>query len=108
MFLMRVGNDVRRRGIPSVFSDGKRAESLITGTRLGRILNQIFFFGVGGGLRGAAAAAASAATARAAAPLCPAQVGWVSVGLAEGKASGFSSEERVGLGQAWGVAGRSQ
>ena len=106
MFLMRVGNDVRRRGIS--FQRGNAPKVSSRGTRLGRILNQIFFFGVGGGLRGAAAAAASAATARAAAPLCPAQVGWVSVGLAEGKASGFSSEERVGLGQAWGVAGRSQ
>ena len=78
-FLMRVGNDVRRRGSSSILS-------------------------------------AAAATARAAAAgrrwayesLCPAHVGWVWVGLAEGKASGFSSEERVGLGQAWGVAGRSQ
>lgn len=78
MFLMRVGNDVRRRGISSVFSAAATARAAAAGWRW------------------------------AYESLCPAHVGGVWVGLAEGKASGFSSEERVGLGQAWGVAGRSQ
>ena len=79
MFLMRVGNDVRRRGISSILSAAAATER-----------------------------AAAAGRRWAYESLRPAQVGWVWVGLAEGKASGFSSEERVGLGQAWGVAGRSQ
>ena len=108
MFLMRVGNDVLRRGSSSVFSEGKRAESLITGNAT-RAHSKTKLFFLAGGRRSAAAAAATAAARRGAErSLCPAHVGWVWVGLAEGKASGFSSEERVGLGQAWGVAGRSQ
>lgn len=65
MFLMRVGNDVRRRGISSVFPEGKRAETLITGNplRAHSTVKQIFF----GGARGAALRSAAAATPRAAA-----------------------------------------
>lgn len=47
-FLMRVGNDVRRRGISSVFSEGKRAGSLITGNALRAHSKTNLFFSGGG------------------------------------------------------------
>ena len=59
MFLMRVGHDVQRRGIWSVFSEGKRAETLITGNPLRAHSKTKLFFGA----RGAAPRSAAAAWA---------------------------------------------